>query len=180
MGQYNVKVRPNILGMLLVVLGIGCLTVYLGIYLSSRDPVWFAKGFDQKPYLIVIYDHGQRKELIAGQPGYDQLAAAVTQSLDQGVARLSGIGFSDASVEDAYGKYLSVEAFFERPVKLHTYFNTGQPTQMLFPITGRHSNLKVVLLGNNDRFAVNVPALKTMEPIRTVLQSLGYDVNRQE
>lgn len=180
MGQYNVKVRPNILGMLVVFLGIGLATIYLGVYISTHDPFWFAKGFHDQPYMIKIYDQGQEVKLTPGQPGFDELSAAVVDSLDQGVARLSGIGFSEASVQDAYAKYLTVEAFFANPVKIHSYFNTGSPTQILFPITGRHSNLKVALLGDGKRFAVNVPALKTTEPIRSVLQSLGYDVNRSE
>jgi hypothetical protein len=176
MGEYGVKVKPNILGMILVVGLIGLGVVYASVFISSRDPVWFLKGFTQQPTRVVIYDQGQQTELQPGDPGFELLAGAVVDTLNQGVARLSGIGMSDASQQDAYDKYLTVEAFFSPPAKLHTWFNTGNPTQMLFPITGRHSDLKVVFLGSGGRYAVNVPALNTVEPLRQALQTLGYDI----
>jgi hypothetical protein len=176
MGEYGVKVKPNILGMLLVVGLIGLLVIYFSVFISSRDPVWFVKGFAEQPSRIVVYNQGQPIELKPGDPGFELLAGAIVDSLDQGVARLSGIGMSDASQQDAYDKYLTVEAFFRQPIKLHTWFNTGNPTQLLFPITGRHSDLQVVLLGSGGRYAVNVPALNTVEPLRQALKSLGYDI----
>jgi len=103
----------------------------------------------------------------------------VRQSLDGGIARLSGIGLSEASQQDAYTKYLTVEAFFRQPVKLHAWFDTYTPTRLMFPITGRHSQLKVVFLGAGEKFRVNVPALKTVEPIRAALQKIGYSISEE-
>ena len=67
-----------------------------------------------------------------------------------------------------------MEVFFERPVKLHAWFDTGEPTQMLFPLTGRHAELSIVLLGQNGKYLASPPALKTVEPLREAVQSLGY------
>jgi hypothetical protein len=44
----------------------------------------------------------------------------------------------------------------------------------LFPITGRHSDLSIVLLGDESQYRVGAPVLKTMEPIRETLKALGY------
>jgi hypothetical protein len=179
MGEYNVKVHTNIPRMILVVVGMGLLVVYLGVFMASRDPYWFVRGFNERPYLIVVYDKGQKVEFKEGQPEFDLMAEAVRQSLDSGIARLSGIGLSEASQEDAYNKYLSLEAHFARPIKLHAWFDTYHPTLLLFPITGRHSNLSVVFLGSGDSFRVNVPALKTVEPIRAALTKIGYSLSEE-
>ena len=81
---------------------------------------------------------------------------------------------SDASLLDAYTRYVTVEAFFSHPVKLHAWFDTGQPTRMLFPITGRHSDLSIVVLGQGGKYLANPPVLKTIQPIRDALDQLGY------
>jgi hypothetical protein len=168
------KLQVNILGMLAAVIGFGLLAVFLTIVLSAQDPLWFTTGFDVLPERIVIYQAGQRVELRSGQPGYTEMAEAVRACLAQGSARASGIGLSQGSLDDAFSLYLTVEAFFSQPVKLHAAFNTGAPNQMLFPITGRHSDQPVVFLGKNGTYMANGPVLKTVQPIRDALRSLGF------
>jgi hypothetical protein len=159
--------------MLAAVIGFGVLVVFLTITLSTQDPLWFKPGFDQRPARIVIYQAGQRTELTPGTPGYADMAEAVRASLNQGIARSSGIGLSQGSLEDAYNQYLTVEAFFDGPVKLHAAVNTGAPTQMLFPITGRHADQPIAFLGKNGVYMSNGPILKTVQPIRDALATLG-------
>lgn len=167
------KVRVNMLGMAIAVIGFGLAAVYGTILLTSHDPLWFISGFDAIPSRIVIYHDGQATEYRAGQPGFDSLASAVRETLAQGGARQSGIGLSEDSLADAYHKYVSVEAFFDRTVRLHTWFNT-ECTQMLFPITGRHSDEKVVFLAEQGHYMSGAPALKTTQPLRNAVAALGY------
>ncbi len=174
MKQQTDKLQVNLLGMLLAVVGFGLIVVFLTITFSSQDVLWFRKGFAERPQRVIVYGAGQRTELQAGQPGFDVMVDAVQASLAQGVARPSGIGLSQGSLEDAYNLYVTVEVFFEQPVKLHAWFNTGQPTQMLFPITGRHSDLDVVFLGRNGQYMAGGPVLTTTAPIRVALRTLGY------
>jgi hypothetical protein len=175
MAQKTDKIRTGPLKMIALVIGFVLLLVYGTLSVAAQDPFWFLKGFRYQPASIVVYhDAGKRTELRPGDPGFAELARAIQDSLAAGAERPSGIGFSDASLLDAYSQYLTVEAFFDRPVKLHAWFDTGAPTQMLFPITGRHSELSLVLLGNNGRYFASPPALKTVEPIRQALKSLGY------
>jgi hypothetical protein len=169
------RVRTGPVKMAVLVLSFVLLIVYGTISVTAQDPLWFLNRFRYRPDRIVVYHHeGKRSELWPGDPGFDELAGAIQASLAQGAERPSGIGFSDASLLDAYSQYVSVEAFFNQPVKLHAWFHTGKPTQMLFPITGRHAELSLVLLGNNGKYLVSPPALKTVEPIRQALRSLGY------
>jgi hypothetical protein len=175
MKQETDKIRTGPLKMVVLVAGFVLLIAYGTISVTAEDPLWFLDRFQSYPARIVVYHHeGKRTELRPGEPGFDELARAIQASLAAGAERPSGIGFSDASLLDAYSRYVTVEAFFDQPVKLHAWFDTGAPTQMLFPITGRHSELAVVALGNNGRYLASPPALKTVEPIRQALKSLGY------
>ncbi len=161
--------------MLLTVVGFVLLAVYGTLAFTSGDLLWFVKQFDGSPALIIVYhDGGQRTELAPGNPGFEQLAQAIQSCISQGLERPSGIGLSDASLLDAYTRYLTVEAVFQEPVKLHAWFNTEESTRMLFPITGRHSDLSIVVLGKGGKYLASPPVLKTMEPLRQALRDLGY------
>ncbi len=175
MSQASVPLKLNLSKMLLVVLVFIAGLIYATIAFSAQDLFWFKKGFSERPAYIIVYHNGRRTELRAGLPGYDRMANAVRDTLNSGVTRLSGVGLSDASLQDAYNKYVTVEAFFGQPVKLHAWFDTDSPTQMLFPITGRHSELSVVFLGDNSgHYLVNAPVLANYRPIRQAVQELGY------
>lgn len=141
---------------------------------SARDALWFTQTFDERPSRMIVYLEGQRREITPEHAGFAALAEAVRSSLAQGVSHASGIGFSTGSLDDAYATYITLEAFFAQPVKLHAPFATGQSNQMLFPITGRHSEQPLVLLGLNGQYMVNAPVLKTIEPIRVQLREMGY------
>ena len=70
--------------------------------------------------------------------------------------------------------YVTLEAFFPQPVKLHAWFNTDNPTQMLFPITGRHSDRPMVFLGVKGMYLAKAPILSTKQPLLDILSELGY------
>ena len=177
MKQPTDKLRTNVGGMLVAVIGFMVVAYYAVIAISARDAFWFWSGFDAKPVRMIVYQSGQQTELLSGDPGFVELAEAVRASLASGVARTSGIGLSPGSLEDAYNLYVTLEVFFDRPVKLHASFNTGRPQQMLFPITGRHSDLNVVFLGVEGAYMSSAPVLNTTEPIRRALQAAGFSIN---
>ncbi len=167
--------RTRLLRMLLTVAGFVLLAVYGTLALTSGDLLWFIKHFDSSPALITVYhDGGHRTDLAPGDPGFEPLAQAIQSCISQGLVRPSGIGFSDASLLDAYTRYVTVEVLFQEPVKLHAWFNTSEPTRMLFPITGRHSDLSIVVLGIGGKYLAGPPVLKTVEPLRQALRDLGY------
>lgn len=160
--------------MLFALILFGGLATYGTIALSAKDWLWFMPGFSELPIRVIVYHEGKRTEYTPGQPGFDTLAEGVRASLNQGVARQSGIGLSEGSLQDAYTQYVSVEAFFDRPVKLHTWFDTDSPRQMLFLITGRHSDLMVVFLGDKGSYLSGAPTLNTVAPLVNALKALGF------
>lgn len=168
------KLRTNVPGMVLAVLGLLVFSYYGATVLSTGDPVWFTSGFSGQPSRMIVYDAGQRTEVKAGEQAFTEIADAVAACLDKGVSHASGIGFSQGTLDDAYNMYVTLEVFFDQPVKLHATFSTGNPTQMLFPMTGRHSEQPLVLLGLRGAYMTNAPVLKTVAPIRKAMRQLGY------
>lgn len=172
------KLRTNPVLMLVVVIGFIVLVPVAVIALASGDPVWFIRDFKALPDRMVVYANGGSYEYLPGQAGFSELAQAVTASLDRGVQRASGIGLSPESLVDAYSKYMSVEAQFYQPVKLHASFNTYHPTRMLFLISGRHSQVPIVFMGTEEGYYSNAPVLVTNQPLIDCLAKLGYDISR--
>ena len=174
MNQPPRQADTNTAQLLILVAGLLLLCSYATVSLSARDLLWFLGDFEDRPSRVVVYHSGQRTELLPGQPGFDELASAVQASLAQGFARLTSTGFSEQSLQDAYTQYLTLEVFFDQPVELRTWFYAGRTTQMLFPITGRHSELPLVLLGEGGQYRAGAPILKTTDPIQEALKSLGF------
>jgi hypothetical protein len=174
MDEPRKKDRTNMVQLLIVVVGFVLVAYCAMVSLMTRDPLWFLGESEAHPSRIVVYHAGQRTELVPGQAGFDDLASAVQTSLAQGFARLSSLGLSDKSLQDAYTQFVTLEVFFDQPVKLHTWFHAGRTTQMLFPITGRHSEESVVLLGQGGKYRAGAPVLHTMEPIRETLRAHGF------
>jgi hypothetical protein len=169
------RVRTQPLKMILLIAAWIAVIVYGTISVTAQDALWFIRRIEAHPVRIIVYHHeGKLTDLHQGDDGFRELAASVQEALAQGVERPSGIGFSDASLLDAYSRYVTVEVFFDPPARLHSPYAKGEPTQMLFPITGRHSDQPLVLLGKDGKYLSDAPVLHTVEPIRRTLQDLGY------
>jgi hypothetical protein len=164
----------NLFKVIFIVAILAVVTVFVSTATSTQDWEWYQSGFSELPNRIVIYNEGTRTELQAGDPGFDQLAEAIRASLDSGVRVNSRTGVSETTLNEAYSRYLTLEVFYPHPVKLHAWFYTGQPTQMLFPITGRHSDWPIVFMGNDGDYLSDGPVLKTKDPILQVMRDLGY------
>lgn len=168
------KLQTNIVRMIVVVIVFIILASFLTVTLTTQDLAWFTTTFDEQVVKVVVYHDGQKTEYIQGTPGFSDLAEGIWASLNSGVVRPSGIGLSAESLQDAYQKYVSVEAFFPYPVKLHSWFNTGNPTQMLFLITGRHTDAPIVFMGDGNMYLAGAPILNTNQPLIDALNRLGY------
>jgi hypothetical protein len=177
MSRSTGKDRTNTIPLLILIVGLMLLFYYGITSLSARDPLWFSHEFEDIPSRIVIYSAGQSTELRPGESDFDALAQAVQASLSEGFARLTKLGLSEHTLQEAYTRDVTLEVFFRQPAELHTWFGTGRTTQMLFPITGPYADPPVVLLGDDGQYRAGAPALKTVEPIREALIALGFYQN---
>lgn len=173
MDQESTRLSIKPLNLIIAVVGFVAIVIYGSVALAAQDWLWFVPGFSERPVKVIVYNAGKRTEFTPGAAGFNMLSGAVVDSLNRGAFRQSGIGLSEGSLQDAYNVYKSVEVYFSRPVKLHAPFNTFQPTVMLFPMTGRHSEVPTVFFGSGGVFISNSPVLNTVEPIRSALNSLG-------
>lgn len=175
------RLRTNTLQMLFTIVIFIAVAGYFTVAITTRDAFWFLKGFYDLPVEVDVYHDGQKTRYVPGREGYDELAEGVRASLHAGVRQPAALGLSPGSLEDAYNMYVSVEAIFAAPVKLHAWFNTGNPTQLLFPITGRHSDRPIVFLAYHQSAYVSTPPiLNTKEPLIQALQKLGYATTSKE
>ena len=168
--------RTNTLPLLILIVGMLILAYWAITSLTAQDPLWFSREFQDRPSLMIVYHNGQRTELRPGQPGFDKLARAVQSCLEQGFVRLTKFGLSEQSLQRAYTQDVALEVVFEQPVEIHTWFEPGPTTQMLFLITGEYDTMNVVLLGK-DHYRAGAPELETLEPIREAVKSLGFLTN---
>jgi hypothetical protein len=164
----------NLIKFVVIFVGLIIFTIFMSNASTAQDWEWYKNGFTDQPNRLIIYKDGQQTELLPGQTDFEEIAEAVTASLNQGVDTQSGTGLSEVSLDEAYNRFTTLEVFFAQPVKLHTWFFTGHPTQMLFPLTGRHSDWPIVFLGEEGVYRSNAPVLKTKDPILTVMRKLGY------
>jgi len=164
----------NLIKFLIIFVVLIFITIFMSNASTAQDWEWYKNGFTDRPNRLLIHKDGQQTVLLPGQPDFDEIADAVTASLNEGVHTQSGTGLSEVSLDEAYNRYTTLEVFFAQPVKLHTWFFTGHPTQMLFPLTGRHSDWPIVFLGEEGVYRSNAPVLKTKDPLVTVLKKLGY------
>ncbi len=164
----------NAVQLFLLLAGFVLLAYYLMVSLTSRDLLWFLRGFQDEPTRIVVYHSGQPTQYLPDQTGYDELSTATKASLAEGFARLSSTGFSDKTLQKAHTQYVTLEVFFAHPAKIHTWFPTGRTTMMLFPITGPHAEPPIVLLGDQGHYRAGAPVLNTNEPILEALEALGF------
>lgn len=174
--QQHTKKHRSLAAILLALATLGLAAVYLTVVFISHDFLWFQAGFRDVPSRVVVYQAGQRSEFQDGQSGYQELANAIQASLNQGAVAPSGLDMSQQSLDEAYFKDVTVEAFFDRPVKLHAWFETGEPTQLLFPITGNKAGQKVVFMGNNGVYLSNPPKLNSITPLLDALRKLGFEI----
>ncbi len=171
------KLQTNSLRMVIVVVLFIAVMAFLTVTLTTQDTAWFTTGFYERPVKVVVYNGGLKTEYSLGKDGFADLAEGVRLALNSGVQRPSGLGLSQGSLEDAYNMYVSVEATFPYPVKLHSWFNTGNPTRALFLITGRHADRNVVFLGDNISYMAGAPVLNSVQPLLDVMNKLGYPIN---
>jgi hypothetical protein len=169
------KAGSNTVMLVILLVGFVALAYWAMISFTARDPLWFAKGFEGQPSQFIVYQAGQQTVIRPGQAGFDELATALQTSLAQGFSRQSNVGYSEHSLQEARERYLTLEAHFDRPITMHAWFRMGRTTQMLFPITGPHSDQPLVLLGDQGHYRAGAPVLQTLEPILEALSSLGFN-----
>ncbi len=134
--------------------------------LANDDPLWFLPIFNDKPQRIVVYQDGCRTELIPGQPGFDELTAAINQTLPQYDGFNATFGMSVESAKETREKQRAVEIFYAKPVTIHTPYRFGHPDSIFIPLSGYFADAYSVFGGRAGEYWAGALRLKSIEPIQ--------------
>ena len=102
---------------------------------------------------IIIIENGERTLLQSGMPNFDLMVGAAKESLAKfSNTDLISIGLSEQTMQDYATDALVVEIYFDRPIQFNTLARTGEPTQLLIPIDGRHADGRYVFRGDKGEW----------------------------
>jgi len=172
--ELEMRREPRLRDLFLVVTLFLLALIYLSGALPNEDPLWFWPSFSQEPERIVIHHAGQETVLMASSPGYTELTQAINSCLSQVTGFQSTLGLSEATMKEYMTKELVLEIFYAKPVVIHLPFMFSRPNSLLIPLTGRLSEAKVVFGGLDAQYRPGALSLKTTEPLKEALKTIGY------
>ena len=160
-----------------IALGLFAIVVFYFInVLNTGNWGWFrTETVNVRPSRIVIIDNGQKSIISQGHADYLPLADALETSLSKlNNTDLVNIGLSEQTLADYDSQSLVLELYFDKPVVFNTMARTGEPTQLLIPISGRHSNGNYVFRGAQGDWWYGAMRMADSSSLHATLQSLGY------
>lgn len=151
--------------------------VYLLNVFNSGSWLWFQSkaAVLEPPSRIVVIENGERLVLQPGTEFYAQFSDAVVQALAKFAnTDLVSIGLSEQTLADYAENSLVVELYFDTPLQFNTLARTGEPTQLLIPIDGRHAAGAYVFRGAAGEWWFGAVRMADPTPLYSVLQQMGY------
>lgn len=162
---------------LVVFLVFGVIAIYLLNVFNTGNWLWFRGQVTTElvPSRIVIVQNGERVLLQPGMPNYNALETAVQSSLSRfSNTDLVSIGLSEQTLTDYATDALVVEVYFDQPVQFNTLARTGEPTQLLIPIDGRHADGRYVFRGAQGEWWFGAVRMADPSALYAALQQMGY------
>lgn len=161
---------------LLTLILFGVLAIYLLNVFNTGNWFWFRGTTTEiNPTRIVIVENGERTLLQSGAPNFALMANAAKSSLAKfSNTDLISIGLSEQTMQDYASNALIVEIYFDRPVQFNTLARTGEPTQLLIPIEGRHADGRYVFRGDKGEWWFGAIRMADPSALYAALQQMGY------
>ncbi len=136
-----------------------------------------SKSANVRPSRIVIVDHGTKTVITAGHRHFEALADAIETSLSElNNTDLVSIGLSEQTLSDYNTNSLVLELYFDQPVVFSGIARTGEPTQLLIPINGRHAGGGYVFRGAEGTWWNGAVRMADYSALMSVLGQIGYEV----
>ena len=157
---------------LVVVLFFGSV-YYVMMAVNNRDLLWWWPWFDEEPSEIVIYRAGEEIVITPDSPGYAALVQAANQSLSRRVGYLN-LGLSEPTLEEYATEATVMELSYPAYVSMHSQYRLVPFDGLLIPLTGRHSESRVVFFSQGGQYIAGAVQLATTDPIKDALVDLGY------
>lgn len=169
--------KMSLLPPFLILIFVAVTAVYGVNALNTQDWLWFQSKTTivERPHRIVIIDHGRRTELLPGHDNYSELASATESALTElANSDLINIGLSQETLADYKDDSLVMELYFNRPLRFHTSSRTGEPTQILIPLEGRHAGSGYFFRGAQGTWWYGAMRMADPGPLYAALAQMGY------
>lgn len=168
--------KIRIIEPLLTLVVFGVAAIYMLNVFNTGNWFWFRGTTTEiNPSRIVIVENGERTLLQPGAANFETISMAVQDSLAKfSNSDLINIGLSEQTMQDYESESLIVEIYFDRPIQFNTLARTGEPTQLLIPIDGRHANGRYVFRGDKGEWWFGAIRMADPSALYTALQQMGY------
>ncbi len=159
----------------MLIVTVGFIIYGVGVF-NSQDWLWFlSKSVDATPDRIVISVDGERTVIQPGHDDYLALSTAVNSSVsDFSNTNLINVGFGEETLDYYDTDGVLVELYYNNPLNFHAPFRTGNPTQLLVPINGRHAGKDYFFRGDQGKWWFGAMRMANAAPLLTTLAELGY------
>lgn len=165
----------------LLVLGIIMLTIIytVSIINTGGDWLWFqSRAVDVRPDRLRIRHYGKETFIQPGHSHYQSLANAAEASLsDFNNTNLINLGLGENTLDYFNEQGVLLELYYDNPVTFHASFRTGEPTQLLVPVEGRHAGNNYFFRGAKGEWWFGAMRMTDSSALFSTLQELGYLTN---
>jgi hypothetical protein len=103
------------------------------------DALWFLPVFSAEASSIDLYWDGEHVRLEPGSGGYALLNGALQEDLAHVHAYPSTVGLSDETLEMLRTEGRLLEAHYEEPVRVHSWYAFGPSKVFYIPLSGHHA-----------------------------------------
>lgn len=150
--------------------------IYAVNVFNTQDWLWFtSQAVDATPARLVVRHGGEVTLIEPGHAHYLPLATAASESLSTfNNTALINIGFGEDTLDYYDQAGVLVELYYDRPLAYHAAFRTGQPTQLLVPVVGRHAGGDYFFRGDQGEWWFGAMRMANPTPLLGMLAELGY------
>ncbi len=168
--------RNNVLKPLLVSIFFIFAVIYIVISFNSGGFLWFLSNTGEaEPIRIIITDNGEKILYRPGEPEFEKLVPVIREAISNlNNNSLVGIGLSEVTLEEYQTRFTIMEVHYDRPLDFGTSFRTGEPTKLLFPITGRHAAVGLFFRGDSDEWMYGALRMQDPSALYTSLEEMGF------
>ncbi|MEM7113671.1 MAG: hypothetical protein AAF614_14630 [Chloroflexota bacterium] len=152
---------------------------FLSIINTGGDWLWFqSRGVNVRPDRIRILHYGEETFIQPGHLDYIPLADAVETSLsDFNNTDLINLGLGENTLDYFNDQGVLLELFYDQPVTFRASFRTGEPTQLLVPVEGRHAGHNYFFRGAKGEWWFGAMRMTDSTALFTALREQGYLTN---
>lgn len=160
--------RPRVTRLLAALAVLLAATVYGIPLLTTADPLW-PLPTAVHPDALVVHWAGSDARIGPGDPRYAAIVDALNDALRsvEGIEYAYGLRPDDVAGLRSGGRAL--EAFFDRPTRIHGAYAVGSFTALLVPLAGPEADRRLILFGDAARYRAAPLRTRSLDRLRAAV-----------